>query len=298
MISLLELSSNIGYVIIISFTIKTSFATLVHFMFLYMVLLPYAFLMNTSHNKNRIVEYGWRNVFSNLIMKINNSVSHDNGNNNENTGVYNISKNLPIRQYPVANKMIGNSSQIHNTEIIKNDDVEILTNPSSSKGTSIPMVLDIQRKANEYRSEILIEKRIISKMRERVDDEMKYLETFKEFILFQEHCKDDKDPSEFKEEHEIKYYSLTRQQSKNPNTNRKMKDSGPTEPKTSSRCKDMGSEDVDKQTNSVSDDNERIKRGKRIHLLECLKICSEQNISFDFFKEQLINLEESFINCR
>ena len=81
MISLLELSSNIGYVIIISFTIKTSFATLVHFMFLYMVLLPYAFLMNTSHNKNRIVEYGWRNVFSNLIMKINNSVSHDNGNN-------------------------------------------------------------------------------------------------------------------------------------------------------------------------------------------------------------------------
>ena len=214
MISLLELSSNIGYVIIISFTIKTSFATLVHFMFLYMVLLPYAFLMNTSHNKNRMVEYGWRNVFSNLIMKINNSVSNDNGNNNENTGAYNISKNLPISQYPVTNKLIGNCSQIHDTEIIENDYVETFTKPSSSKGTSIPMVLDIQRKANECRSDMLIGKTIISKMREHVDDEMKYLESFKDFISFQEHCKDDKDPSEFKAENEIKYYSSTKQQSK------------------------------------------------------------------------------------
>ena len=103
---------------------------------------------------------------------------------------------------------------------------------------------------------------------------------------------------EFKAEHDIKYYSSTRQKSKNPNTNRKMKDSGLIESKKFSRCKDIRSKDVDKQTNSVLEENERIKRGKRIHLLECLKSCFEQNTSFDLFKEQLIDLEESFINSQ
>ena len=38
---------------------------------LYMVILPYAFLMNTSHNKDRIVADGWRNVFRNLLGRYN-----------------------------------------------------------------------------------------------------------------------------------------------------------------------------------------------------------------------------------
>ena len=35
--------------------------------FLYFVILPYAFLMNTSHNKDRIIEDGWNNVFNNVF---------------------------------------------------------------------------------------------------------------------------------------------------------------------------------------------------------------------------------------
>ena len=298
MISLLELSSNIGYIIIISFTVKTSYATLVQFMFLYMLLLPYAFLMNTSHNKNRIVEYGWKNVFGNLIMKLNNSVSQDDYNNDENAGVYSISKKLQDRQLSVTNDLTGNSSQIHHLERSETENVETFNKPSSSKGTSIPMVLDIQMKlhSHESRSNILIEKRFISKMREHVDDEMAYLESFKDFIAFQEHCKDDKDPDDFKAEREIKYLSSTKRQSKNLDAKQKMKRSSSIESEPLSKCKDIKSKEVDKETNTISGENERIKRGKRIHLLECLKICSEHNSSFDFFKEQLIDLEESFIN--
>ena len=129
-----------------------------------MLLLPYAFLMNTSHNKNRIVEYGWKNVFGNLIMKLNNSVSQDDYNNDENTGVYSISKKLQDRPLSVTNNLTGNSSQIHHLERSETENVETFDKPSSSKGTSIPMVLDIQRKLHspELRSNILVGKRFIT----------------------------------------------------------------------------------------------------------------------------------------
>ena len=71
-----------------------------------------------------------------------------------------------------------------------------------------------------------------------------------------------------------------------------MKRSSPIESEPRSKCKDIKPREVEEETNKISAENERIKRGKRIHLLECLKTCSEQNSSFDFLKEQLIDLEE------
>ena len=67
MISFLESFSNILYVIMVWFTVRTSFVTLLQIMTLYFVFLPYSFLMNTSHNKNRVVEIGWKNVFRNIL---------------------------------------------------------------------------------------------------------------------------------------------------------------------------------------------------------------------------------------
>ena len=43
------------------------FTSLALFMQLYFVGLSYAFLMNTKYNKNRIIEYGWINIFKNII---------------------------------------------------------------------------------------------------------------------------------------------------------------------------------------------------------------------------------------
>ena len=38
------------------------------FMLLHFVILPYAFLMNTTSNKNRIIEDGWMNVLKNMVF--------------------------------------------------------------------------------------------------------------------------------------------------------------------------------------------------------------------------------------
>ena len=61
-----------GVAIIGEKTTTTIFLIMVFYMVLFLLLLPYSFLMNTSHNKNRIVEHGWKNVIRNLT--VNNSI--------------------------------------------------------------------------------------------------------------------------------------------------------------------------------------------------------------------------------
>ena len=63
---ILELVGNVTFVIHILITGGPSFSSFVHGQILYMLVLPYAFLMNTSNNKNRIVEHGWINVLQNV----------------------------------------------------------------------------------------------------------------------------------------------------------------------------------------------------------------------------------------
>ena len=67
MITFLEMAGNISFVIILAITQKTSFMSLCHVTLVYHIILPYAFLMNTSHNKDRIVENGWKNVIKNIF---------------------------------------------------------------------------------------------------------------------------------------------------------------------------------------------------------------------------------------
>ena len=70
MTCLLEHVGNVTVIIhTIHFTTNASWklSTLINEMLFYCILVPHAFLMNTSDNKYRILEYGWRNVIKNLL---------------------------------------------------------------------------------------------------------------------------------------------------------------------------------------------------------------------------------------
>ena len=68
MIAILEFSCNLFYTILLGLiSKKTTFGSLIAVMSTYLVILPYAFLMNTEHNKNRIIEGGWKNVLKNIF---------------------------------------------------------------------------------------------------------------------------------------------------------------------------------------------------------------------------------------
>ena len=67
MISMLESTSNVAFIIVIWYFKGTTYFSLLIPLTVYVVILPHAFLMNTSDNKNRIVEEGWKNVFKNIF---------------------------------------------------------------------------------------------------------------------------------------------------------------------------------------------------------------------------------------
>ena len=278
-------------------------------MSLYMILLPYAFLMNTSHNKKRIVKYGWSNVFKNLIRKPNNIVRDDINSPKSNVRLYHLSTNLAhqvVNEYSSTNQhsndVLAKDFETSEVGSIISPNVSMSVEPCSSKGTSIPMVLSANRLKleDEVSSAILIDQRFISKMMEHIDDEPKYLEFFKDFVSFQEHCNQGKAPSQFQAEGETNHYSTRKNQLKNPSFNRRMKvNADLNKSKISSKFNATDSHNVQvskTDRNADSNESERCKKENRTHLLECLRLYSRRDASYDSLKEQLINLEEELIN--
>ena len=66
-ISLIEMGTNVLHTTLLKYFRGTNFYNLLQSMIVYDIVLPYAFLMNTSHNKKRVVESGWKNVFKNIM---------------------------------------------------------------------------------------------------------------------------------------------------------------------------------------------------------------------------------------
>ena len=311
MISLLELSSNVVYMVIIVSTVKTSYTTLIQVMFLYMIILPYAFLMNTSHNKKRIVEYGWSNVLKNLIIKPNNSIRDDNNSLKSNIRPYHLPTTLQHQQVGEYSSSSAHISDILTEDVKTSGTASAVTSavfscvePCSSKGTSIPMVLNAEKleQEDEVTCAIRIDQRFISKMMEHIDDEPKYLDFFKDFVSFQEHCNEGKDPRQFQAEGEVSYYTTMKSQSKNPSLNRRTKIHDHLHKSiTYSKCKAAASQNViilNKELNADLKKSQIYKKEKRTHLLEFLRLYTQRDSSYDALKEQLINIEEEFINSR
>ena len=76
MISMLESIYGVIIIILYWYFKGTSLLNLILAMVLYHIILPHAFLMNTSETKNRIVELGWKNVIKNIVGISTNSVGN------------------------------------------------------------------------------------------------------------------------------------------------------------------------------------------------------------------------------
>mgnify|MGYP003305027689 CR=1 FL=1 len=69
-ITISELVYAVLFSVIYGFVSKgSSFGTLIQGMSMHYVVVPYVFLMNTSYNKYRVVEFGWKNVLRNIMGK-------------------------------------------------------------------------------------------------------------------------------------------------------------------------------------------------------------------------------------
>ena len=69
MTTALEFLGCLSYLIHVRITKGTNLASFIHFQSIYFILVPYAFLMNTSNNKFRVIQNGWCGVIRNIVGK-------------------------------------------------------------------------------------------------------------------------------------------------------------------------------------------------------------------------------------
>ena len=88
---------------------------LIYFMAIFCIFLPYAYLKNTSDNKERIIEYGWKNILSNIVGK-SKKPRECNGNSSKNC-VQDINKPITREETRVRpeNKIVSNTRKVNDT---------------------------------------------------------------------------------------------------------------------------------------------------------------------------------------
>ena len=204
-IAFIEVISNVIVVIFVWITVRTTHLSMIQALALYMVVIPYIFLMNTSHNKNRVVEYGWGNVLQNVFRRGHvQKVSHaeDSDNNPRiphKKGTLNTisGKDVPDRELTrVFSANIANDDTgVLESAIYNSFDPE----PSTSKVTltyqNTPMTL-------------------VGQMIQNIEDEEQYMKYFKSLLAYQEDRKNGTLPSEFDLEKEFAIQHISETENK------------------------------------------------------------------------------------
>ena len=191
MISFLEAASQITHIFLLWYNKGTHPSNLTLAIIIYDIFLPHSFLMNTSQNKNRIIELGWKNVLKNIIGLFNNSVE-----SSENTETVDnaAGKEKSIKEKPklitVNHTDIANSKSCNlatqtslNESSISNVQVAGETSGYKSKNTEAPRHVELDVNSLEYQSQNGdISHLLLSKMMTTGNDEENYLVYFKKFI--------------------------------------------------------------------------------------------------------------------
>ena len=197
-ISLIEMGTNVLHTTLLKYYRGTNFYNLLQSMIVYDIVLPYAFLMNTSHNKKRIVESGWKNVFKNIVGQRGNAVEGQNEFSNDISSKQNV-----VFKESIKTELTG-SNEIHTTDTT-------IGNPSTNaldhSFTVIPRIHetpptskhhDIKRRDFDKLSiNTLLEqgsyqdvvRRQVFDMRHFENDENLYLRYFRRLVSFQDQRK-------------------------------------------------------------------------------------------------------------
>ena len=312
MVSLLEAVSSIVYVIIVLFALRTTYTTLLQIMTVYLVLSPYLFLMNTSHNKNRVVEHGWKNVFKNLLgMKKDTTICTE--------------------TLSTLSKGIEDMSDCHRKHPKDKNDLKIFTTvssgtisdshkypafsklawveeqPSTSNGYYGPKELclgfirpDLKEQPKKNSEKTTVSHLMISKMIKHIDEEERYLEYFKRLLAYRHDVKAGIVPLEYSCYDEVRLNCTTYEKSKKKISKgksklpRKERTLLQSKNKLKSVLEDQITEDVFNQgMNSSADRNHRTLI--RVEILNQIISCNDKDAIYDSLVEYLIDVEENFV---
>ena len=223
-ISLFEFLGNISHFFLLAYMKGTTFVSLYHAILLYHVVLPYSFLMNTSENKNRVIEKGWTNILKNLLGK-----PHTNDENEENleendsplqkvndkelTDSRETNKKDELITRPCGSETKFLHSEENSLPNVPSSEHPTCSNLSSSHGNEEPktsnfQTLDVKTLVQNVNNHPLAKKQITEAIK-NLKNEEKYLQNFKKLVALQEFCQGGKAVSELCLENEFKTTNIT-----------------------------------------------------------------------------------------
>ena len=311
-VSLFEFLGNVSHLFLLIYLKGTSYISLFHAISLYHIVLPYSFLMNTSENKNRIIEKGWTIVFKNILGR-----PHGGGEFDDSDGqIDTISKDKKEKQLTgLANsnesgisvtKQSGSNDQVYQFEEnslpnVPSSDEPSCSNISYSQDSQnqpgpIFQTLDVKtlvQKVNQHP----LAKQLITEAMINVTDEKEYLENFKKLIALHEFCKVGKAVSQVCLENEFK---VNKALSDKGFPTAVMKKGKPKNKSISIAAKESRYNKCRKESDYLVDKtmmerkmNERSQI--RSSILSQLKTSYDDEEKFESLINELISLEENFI---
>ena len=190
MISILESETNLAFLIILWYFKGTTYFSLILPLILHDVILPYAFLMNTSDNKNRIVEVGWKNVFKNLFRlskgaRVNiddeiqrNESAPKSANKTKSTKTQNQVATITNNLVPSKNSL----NTAPENSILKETTLIIPSKSTTSPNFVSLNAKDLVKQSDSFKAK----QRLISSMINSEHNEMKYMTYFRNMVLLEE----------------------------------------------------------------------------------------------------------------
>ena len=308
--TLIELIGGVTFVIHLYLKKGTSSSTFLHAVVVKCVVMPYAFLMNTSHNKNRIVEKGWKNVLINIVNHpVFASFAKDAkeptaSNIKEKTHTPNEPDELQISRKKVIFEISSSENEVESIAIQKSlEDLpcsskeDWMNNSLDETNDEFP-ILDIKKLGKQKYIEFMSYK-LARKLEKSLEDEKLYIEAFKNLLEFTENCKQDKLLSEIELETSSEIaYTCNKEFSKRKS--KKKCNKHPSEVRLSSFYEDNNSNDMNLESGSILDSKNtkikeyesRLTKRKEI-VVELLQSCKEYE-KFNRILDQIIDIEESF----
>ena len=213
-ISLIETIILAVYVIVVWLTVRTTYTTLLITLTLYMIILPYFFLMNTSHNKDRVIEHGWKTVFRNVLgTKANGEVNegHKCTADESFEGQQPAGKELENEAGKNIFTIGSTSSEIGDfkTPDSGSDDVSNIT-PCTSSGKRCAYEPNFAAPASSRKTSQQKEEKhygtsitLILRLMENLNNEQQYIDHFKQFLIHESRCKKEDNAADHQCKHDI-----------------------------------------------------------------------------------------------
>ena len=316
--TLVEMTGSITYTIILAIMKGNTFNSFIYQQFFYNILLPFSFLSNTSDNKTRIVDVGWKNVMKNIIDNMRNQivthlkivvqkVSISNVGTNKNQVSRNTLSDNDIRQ-DIESKNDIFTTRVEQNEITSKtmnelnvpiheaeqssskslfseyDNKCVIQNPKSTTYEQ----LDANKLLSDDNNQT-IKKKMIANMTANVDCEEKYLELFKAFVAFHEgyitkeylvsNVAQNDQPSQKSKQH-----SMVKNRKGKGKRSYSRNKSATVHPETENSCSEFQDSRIAKN-----------KKKLRLNLLNDNQFLHNGNDGLEEMIERIITLEESFL---